>query len=87
MGDCNGDGWVAQADMDIVLAMWGKSGVEISDLRADVNGDELVRQTDLDYVLADWGQGDPPAAVPEPASVVMLAAACLALGRRARRRL
>ena len=57
-GDRNDDGFVGQADVDIVLAMWGKSGVEISDLRADVNGDELVRQTDLDYVLADWGQGE-----------------------------
>ena len=81
-GDRNGDGWVGQADLDIVLTLWGRSGVEIDDLRADVNGDEFVGQTDLDYVLGDWGQGTPPPPVPEPATLGMLALCGLALLRR-----
>jgi len=73
MGDRNEDGWVGQADLDIVLAMWGNSGGDITDLRADVNEDDFVGQTDLDYVLADWGQGTPPEApVPEPATMCLL---------------
>ena len=84
-GDRNGDGWVGQADLDIVLAMWGQSGAGIIDPRADVNVDDFVGQTDLDYVLADWGTGTPPTApqgVPEPSSLVVLALGGLALARR-----
>ena len=59
-GDLNDDAFVGQADLDIVLAMWG-NGPIIPDPRADVNEDEFVGQTDLDYVLAEWGQvGGPP---------------------------
>ena len=59
-GDLNDDGFVGQADLDIVLAMWGKGPI-IPDPRADVNEDDFVGQTDLDYVLAEWGQvGGPP---------------------------
>ena len=54
-GDLNDDGFVGQADLDIVLAMWGKGPI-IPDPRADVNEDDFVGQTDLDYVLADWAR-------------------------------
>ena len=73
-GDLNDDGWVGQADLDIVLAMWGNSGAGITDPRADENEDDFVGQTDLDFVLADWGQGVPlTAPVPEPATMCLLA--------------
>jgi len=55
-GDRNEDKFVGQTDLDIVLDMWGKSGGEITDKRADVNDDDFVGQTDLDYVLDDWGK-------------------------------
>jgi len=60
-GDRNHDFFVGQTDLDIVLDMWGKSGDDIIDERADVNDDDFIGQTDLDYVLDDWGKsGSPP---------------------------
>ena len=55
-GDRNGDGWVGQPDLDIVLDQWGRSGAEVTDSRADANGDGWVGQPDLDIVLDDWGK-------------------------------
>ena len=82
-GDRNGDGFVGQFDLDIVLAMWGNSGAEITDPRADANEDDFVGQTDLDYVLSDWGQGVPlTAPVPEPATLGIFALCGFALLRR-----
>ena len=84
-GDRNDDGFVGQADLDIVLAMWGQSGAGITDPRADVNEDDFVGQTDLDYVLADWGQGTPlTAPVPEPLTLSLLALGAAAVLRRRR---
>jgi hypothetical protein len=57
-GDLNDDGFVGQTDLDIVLSQWGKSGVEITDPRADPTGDGVVGQADLDTVLANWGHGE-----------------------------
>jgi hypothetical protein len=59
-GDLNGDGFVGQVDLDIVLSMWGKSGSAITDRRADVDGNDFIGQGDLDWVLSDWGKGALP---------------------------
>jgi hypothetical protein len=62
-GDLNGDGFVGQADLDIVLGAWGtggESGQPLSDPRADASGDGFVGQADLDIVLGTWGQGTRP---------------------------
>jgi len=80
-GDLNGDGFVGQADLDIVLAEWGNSA-PLADPRADVNGDNFVGQFDLDYVLAEWGQGTPPMApAPEPTMLALLALGGMAVIR------
>jgi len=54
-GDLDGNGWVGQSDLDLVLDNWGTSPP--SDERADPSGDGLVGQADLDIVLDNWGQG------------------------------
>ncbi len=80
-GDLNGDGFVGQDDLNLVLASWGQN-VSPGD-PADPSGDEFVGQDDLNPVLADWGQGTPPpavgsvSAVPEPGSLTLLIAALL----------
>ena len=80
LGDRDGDGFVGQDDLDIVLGSWGTSPP--LDPRADVDGDDFVGQTDLDAVLGDWGRGVPPPAVPEPATLGMFAFCGITLLRR-----
>ena len=79
-GDLNEDGFVGQADLDIVLGAWGTRPP--SDPRADPDGNGLVAQGDLDTVLSNWAAGTPPAAVPEPATLGMFAFCAPALLRR-----
>jgi len=60
-GDLSKDGFVGQADLDIILDAWGDI-VPPGDSRADVSGpqgvpDGFVGQADLDVVLDDWGEG------------------------------
>ena len=62
-GDLNGDGFVGQGDLNIVLSQWGKGAPPhdpITDPRADANHDNFVGQGDLNIVLADWGKGTLP---------------------------
>jgi len=53
-GDLDGDGFVGQGDLDIILFNWGASPP--TDERADPSGDGSVGQADLDIVLANWGE-------------------------------
>ena len=55
-GDLDCDGFVGQADLDIVLSDWGSDPP--TDPRADPSGDDFVGQDDLDIVLSDWGDGE-----------------------------
>jgi hypothetical protein len=60
MGDLNGDRFVGQGDLNIVLGQWGRGlpgNPPITDPRADANNDNVVGQGDLDIVLAQWGKG------------------------------
>lgn len=61
-GDLDGDGFVGQGDLDIVLDQWGHGGPPheaILDQRADPSGDGFVGQDDLDVVLDNWGATSP----------------------------
>ena len=89
-GDYNGDGFVSQGDLDLVLLNWGSSAAPDGWLAVDQfdGGDEggLMSQNELDGVLLNWGSGTPAdivASVPEPTlgvSLVVLACGCA--GRR-----
>jgi len=57
-GDLNDDGFVGQADLDMILAKWGWT-VDPSD-PADTNNDGFIGQSDLDFVLDHWGDGVQP---------------------------
>jgi len=77
-GDINGDGYVGQPDLDIVLDQWGDTVP--AGTGGDINGDGHVGQPDLDVILDHWGDSDPPAAahttdIPAPVRLAMLALA------------
>jgi len=92
LGDLDGDNFVGQSDLDIVLDQWSLSD-PLSDPRADPSGDGFVGQADLDVVLDYWGQSAPPAQdgqgrislgqVPEPATALLALVAAPWLLRRA----
>ena len=83
-GDLDGDGFVGQADLDIVLGEWGNGPP--GDPRADADDDGFVGQADLDVVLGSWGQGTlPPQFVPEPGALSVLALGAGVLLRHRRR--
>jgi len=75
-GDLNGDDYVSQSDLDLVLDSWGQ--YVDSGHPADPSGDGFVGQTDLDWVLDNWGNGTPPplgAPAPEPTAAILMAVA------------
>jgi hypothetical protein len=55
--DRNGDDFVGQADLDIILGAWGQHVAVGS--AADPSGDGFVGQADLDIILGQWGQSCP----------------------------
>ena len=86
------DLFIGQTDLDIVLDMWGRSGGEILDPRADLNDDGFVGQTDLDFVLDWWGSPIPrtigaggSSPIPEPATLALLGIGALLLVKRPRK--
>ena len=87
-GDINGDGFVGIDDLNTILSSWNQAVPVGSIPHGDVAGigDGYVGIDDLNVVLAHWNTGAPPAVsatVPEPASLIGLAA--LGIGLVARR--
>ncbi len=80
-GDANDDGMVTDADYTV----WADTYGSTTDWWADWNQDGQI--TDADYTIwADnYGYGVPGVAVPEPATLSLLAIGGLAVLRRRRR--
>jgi hypothetical protein len=78
-GDYNGNGWVEQGDLDLVLLNWGKAA-EIAAARwFGLLPIGIVDQGELDGALLNWGSAALAASVaPEPAAAG-LAAICVCM--------
>ena len=85
-GDYNGDGFVSQGDLDLVLLNWGDTVVPAGFDEDAIPGggpfDGLMSQNELDGVLLNWGNGTPPSAnsIPEPTTAGLLAMLSVVLG-------
>ena len=81
-GDLNGDGYVDNADRQIVKDFLGQTVTPGDLLSGDPSGDGFVGGDDYDIVRANWLRGTPPegaSSVPEPGSLTMLALGSLVL--------
>ena len=74
-GDYNGDGFVSQADLDLVLLSWGASAPPPGWVKPWPPEGEpfppIISQNELDAVLLNWGSGQTLSdtlTVPEPAA-------------------
>jgi hypothetical protein len=94
-GDYNCSGAVEQGDLDLVLQNWGDASPPVAaGWWSQQPGDGFVNQDDLDGVLQNWGDAfvwpaplaAATAAVPEPSSVLLLAAGAAGLASWRRRR-
>lgn len=78
VGDYNGDGFVSQGDLDLILLNWGDTtlptGFDTDALDGGGPFDGLMGQNELDGVLLNWGDGTPlgASAIPEPSAAVLL---------------
>ena len=82
IGDVDLSGHVDDDDLSLLLANWGTGNTWGT---GDLNDSGTVDDDDLSLILAQWNMGAPPMdgeAVPEPATLGLLAAGGLALIRR-----
>ncbi|MEL7087301.1 MAG: hypothetical protein AAGL98_02485 [Planctomycetota bacterium] len=85
-GDYNGDGFVSQADLDLVLLNWGNAALPSGWAAADQFDGVQISQNELDGVLLNWGNGNPPDlnAIPEPGTATAVVVLVGLLRRRRR---
>jgi len=93
-GDYNGDGFVGQEDLDLVLLNFGSTELPDGFVEGALAGglpfDNLIGQDELDGVLLNFGAGTATAsaslsAVPEPATAALLLIGGAAMTTRRRR--
>lgn len=88
-GDYNGDNFVSQADLDLVLLNWGQAGAPPPNgWTHHLPADGLISQNELDLVLLNWGDGDNApqlSGVPEPAMAAIVTAGAVVLRPRWRK--
>ena len=84
-GDVDGSGYVDGADRDLIIANWGKSPATRGE--GDLNSDNAVTGLDYTEVITYWNTGtpEPGEAIPEPATICLLALAGTVLLARRRR--
>jgi hypothetical protein len=86
-GDYNGNGAVEQADLDLVLLNWGDAAISLPPTWTNERPrGGIVDQAELDRVLLNWGNAIPrggSAAVPEPATVLLVGLFLAAVSTRA----
>ena len=93
LGDYNNDGFVGQADLDLVLLNFGDTVLPEGFNTAALPGgtfDDLIGQNELDAVLLNFGAGSAVntaaiTAVPEPASAALVVLGGVAVATRRRR--
>jgi hypothetical protein len=75
-GDYNNNGFVEQADLDLVLLNWGAGGTPPPAGWVNFLPEGNIDQAELDGVLLNWGnsagQGLAAAPVPEPSAAYVL---------------
>ncbi|MEZ6193822.1 MAG: PEP-CTERM sorting domain-containing protein [Phycisphaerales bacterium] len=87
-GDLDNDGFVGITDLNIVLGNWNTNVAAGNPLLGDPSGDGFVGIEDLNTVLGNWNAGTPPqadAAIPEPATGLMLLGLAAGLIRATRK--
>jgi len=77
-GDANGDGMVTDADFTVWADTYGSTYI----LSADWNRDGIVSDADYTLWADNYGTGMPSVAVPEPATLVLLAIGAMAVTKR-----
>ena len=84
-GDANADHKVSIGDLSIMAANWNQTGFTNGYADADFNGDGNVSIGDLSLMAANWDWQLPgSSAIPEPATLSLLALGGLAVVRRKR---
>ncbi|MEM7625872.1 MAG: PEP-CTERM sorting domain-containing protein [Planctomycetota bacterium] len=91
VGDYNANGFVSQADLNLLLLNWGDgvlpTGFDESAIPGGGPFDGLISQNELNGVLLNWGAGTPPTVtpIPEPTSAGLLVLLGSVLTTRRRR--